>query len=116
MRSVEVLQLLLPGLGAQVEDVAGRMSADEGKHVAEVLPRVEPVELARLDERVENAGALGAAVVRGEEPILAADSDRPQTPLGGIVVELEAGVLQEASERVPLVADVADGLGESVGK
>lgn len=70
-RSVEVLQLLLPGLGAEVEDIAGGMAADAHDDVAEVVEGVDSVQLAGGEQRVEDAGAFGTVVASREEPVLA---------------------------------------------
>ena len=71
-RSVEVLQLLLPGLGTELEDVARGVGADTHDDVAHVLEGVDPVQLAGGEQRVEDAAALGAVLAPREEPVLAA--------------------------------------------
>lgn len=54
----------------QVVDLRGGVIADAREHVLDVRERVDPVRLARGDERIE-AGELGAGnVVADEEKIL----------------------------------------------
>jgi hypothetical protein len=72
-RSVEVLQLILPGLGAELEDVASGVAAHTHDDVAQVLEGVDAVQLAGGEERVEDAASLGAIFASGEEPVFAPD-------------------------------------------
>jgi hypothetical protein len=76
-RSVEVLQLLLPGLGIELKDVARRVAPDAHDDVTQVLEGVDPVELAGGEQRVEDAPALGAVLASGEEPVLAVMASSP---------------------------------------
>jgi hypothetical protein len=76
LSSVEVLQLLLPGLGTELEDVASGVAADAHDDVPEVLEGVDPVQLAGGEQRVQDAGSLGAVLAAGEEPILPTTATR----------------------------------------
>ena len=60
LASVGLLQRLLPGLGGEVEDVASRVGADPDEDVAEVVVRVDAVQPAPGEDRVQDAGPLGA--------------------------------------------------------
>jgi hypothetical protein len=77
------------------------MLADAHEHVALVLEGVDTVQLARGDERVQDARTLGAPVASSEKSVLATDGDVPELALRSVVVELEAGVVEEAGERIP---------------
>jgi hypothetical protein len=89
-RRVKVLQLLLPGLGDELEDVTCGMTPDAHDDVAEVLEGVDPIQLASGEQRVQDAGRLGSVLATGEEPI-PTHRDAPELPLGSVIVELEAG-------------------------
>jgi len=95
LRSVAVLQLLLPGLGREAEGVAGGMAVDADQDVGEVDEWIDAVEPAAGEDGVQDAGALGAGLAAGEEPVLAADSDAPELALGGVVVETQASVVED---------------------
>lgn len=68
-RSVEVLQLLLPGFGTEFEHVAGGVAPDAHDDVAQVLEGVDPVQLAGGEQGVQDAGGLGAVLAAREEPV-----------------------------------------------
>jgi hypothetical protein len=72
------------------------------------------VELGGLDQRVDGRGAPAAGVAAGEGPVVAADGDAAQRPLGGVVGQAEAAVVEEADQRVPGVETVGDRLGDLV--
>src|SRR5262249_19400940 len=110
LRSLDVLQCLLPGFGAEGEDVAGGVRADAHEDVTQIVEGVNAVQSARGEQRVDDAGSLGSGLGSSEEPILASDRDAPELPLGGVVVKLEPGVVEESREGAPLVARVADGI------
>jgi hypothetical protein len=95
LRSVEVLGWLVPVFGAECEDVASGVIADAHEHIAQVVEGIDAVQFAGGDERVEDAGPLGSFVAARKEPILTAHRDPAQLPLGGIVVELQACVVEE---------------------
>ena len=70
LRSLDVLQRLLPGFWAESEDVARGVRSDAGEHVAQVIEGVHAMELARGEQRVDDASAFGAAFGSGKEPVL----------------------------------------------
>jgi hypothetical protein len=74
---------------------------DAGQHVGEVVLRVAAVELGGLDQGVDRRGAVAAGVGTGEQIVLAADRDTAQRPLGGVVVEGEAAVVEASQQRLP---------------
>src|SRR5579863_6809883 len=77
LRSVEVLGWLLPVFGTECEDVSSGVIADAHEHVAQVVEGIDAVQLARGDERVEDAGSLGPFVAARKEPILTAHGNPP---------------------------------------
>ena len=110
--SVLVLKGLLPVGGRELQDAADGPAGEEAEEVAEVGPGLDVVELAAGEEGDEGGVDLGGVVGADEEPVLAADGLAPQGALGGIVVERETAIVEEALERDPLIAGVADGLGD----
>ena len=61
--------------------------------------RIDVAELGGLDQRVDRSGATAAFVRAGEGPIVAADRERPDRPLGGIVGDAQTAVVEEAGQR-----------------
>jgi hypothetical protein len=98
--------------GEQVADAVDGVVGDAGEHVAEVGFGIEAVELGGLDQGIEGGGAFAAGVGAGEEIVLPAEGQRPDLPFGGVVVDLQATVVEVAAERGPVVAGVADGSGQ----
>ena len=57
------------------------------------------------------------AIGAGEGPVVAADGDAAQRPLGGVVGHAEAAVVEEAGEGLPALEAVGDRLGDlAVGR
>ena len=84
---VETLAGGAPVLRRELEDAVlgpGRQDAEE---IAQVGLRVEPVQLARGNERHEGAGPLGGVVAADEEPVGAADDETPELELAPVVVD-----------------------------
>ena len=50
----------------QIGDAADGVLGDSGEHGAEIVFRVDAVELGRADERVDGSGALAACVGAGK--------------------------------------------------
>src|ERR1041384_13239 len=71
-----------------------------------------PLSLAVSIRVKHRCGALAAAIGAGEQPRLAADSYSAQCPLGGIVGQADAAVVQEAGEGRPALQHVVDCLGD----
>ena len=85
-------------------------SAMRLEHLAQVRLGIEPVELGRLHQAVDRRGALAAGVRAHEEVVLAAQADAAQRAFGGVVVDLDAPVVDVARQRLPAREAVADGL------
>jgi len=61
------------------------MIGQPSEHVGEPGPRINIVELGGLDQRVDGSGAPSTFVGSREVPVVAADCDTAQRPLGGVV-------------------------------
>ena len=98
--------------GEEFVDPVDRVIGDAGENVAEVFFRIELVESGGFDEGVDSGGTLAAGIGAGEEIVLAAEGYAAQGSLGGVVVDLDAAVIDEAGELGPARERVADGFGE----
>lgn len=81
--------------------------------VGEVAVRIEVVESAGTDERVDDGGPVSAAVFAGaeEEVVLATDGDGADGAFGEVVVERQDTAGGVEGERVPQGAGVLLGYG-----
>ena len=77
------------------------MILQAGQHVGEPGLRIDVVELGGLDQGVDGGGAPAAGVGAGEGPVVAADGDAAQRPLGGVVGHAQAAVVEEAGQARP---------------
>ena len=101
------------GPGKQLVDLAVRMAVDDpGEHVGEVGKRVDVVQLAGFDQGRDSGPMLGATVGAREQRIFPVERDRADRALDGIVVELDAAIVDEARQAFPTRERIADGLGE----
>ena len=82
------------------------------EHIAQVSKRLNAVELCGSKERGNDGPARRAAVRSGEQMVLATERDGANGTFHCVVVELDASVVQEASQGSPAGECVADGLGE----
>src|SRR6476646_7157722 len=99
--------------GKQLVDLAVRMAVDDpGEDVGEVGNRVDVVQLAGFDQRRDSGPMLGATVGAREQRIFPVERDRAYRALDGIVVELDAAIVDEARQAFPTRERIADGLGE----
>ena len=97
----------------QVVDLAlGMAGNDTGDDVDEVGLRIDAVEFAGLHERGDDCPVLGAAIGSSKERVLAVQSDRSDGALDHVGVDLDATVVEEATEARPSRECVADGFGE----
>src|ERR1041385_469097 len=71
------------------------------------------VELRGGDERADGGPARAAAVGAGEQMVLAAECNGPDRALDGIVVELDAAIIEKAAEGFPACEGVADRFSKS---
>ena len=85
------------------------MIGDASEDVAHPRFGIDVVELCGFDERVDGGGTFAALVGAGEEIVLAAERERPDGTFGGVVVDLEPAVVDEARQRKPARERIADG-------
>src|SRR5437764_2617260 len=97
--------------GEELVEAGDRMIGDPTQDVGEPSLWIDAVELSSLDQREHRSGALAAAVGASEQPGLAADCDPAQRPLGGIVGQADASVVEKAGEDEPALQHVIHGLG-----
>lgn len=77
-----------------------------------VAERIYVVEFAGFDQRSDSGPVLGTTVGASEQCIFPVQRDRADGPFDGVVVELDAAVVEEPGEALPARQGVADGLGE----
>ena len=85
----------------QFGDAVHGMVGDPFEDHAQIELRVEAVELGGSSERVDGGSAFSAVVGAGEEEVLATQADGAQAAFGGIVVDLDAAVVDVARKRGP---------------
>ena len=88
------------------------MVGDAVDHLAQISLRIGAVELGGFDERVRRGGALAAGIGAGEQIVLAAERERADGALGGVVADLQGAVIEVARERRPAGAGITDRLGQ----
>ncbi len=69
-------------------------------------------DLAVLNERGDHRPVVAAFVGACEKRILAIESQRPDRPLDGVGVQLDAAIIQEQRQSGPAGQGVADGVSE----
>ena len=65
---------LPPIVGQEIGHARGRMCRDALQHVRQPLLRIDAVQLARAQQRIDHGGPLGRIMRAGEQAILVADS------------------------------------------
>ena len=99
--------------GQELTEAAVWVSGDDAlDHVGQVAVRLDAGELAGLDQGCDHGPVLGAAVVAGEEGVIAGERDRADGALDHVGVDLDATVVEEQAEPGPAGERVADRLGE----
>ena len=78
---------------------------DGGKCGGQVVERIDSVELAGFCERGDGRPVLGPSIVSGKECVLAIESNRPDSPLDTVVVDLYPAVGQEELQSIPVFGD-----------
>ena len=90
------------------------MHRDKGQEVRQPCLRIEVVHLGGDNEATQGSGSLIAAVRPAEHPRFASQRDAAQRPLGGIVRQAHAPIVEEQRECGPAFQYLVDGLGEIV--
>src|SRR5439155_19514831 len=94
--------------GDAIDGVIG----DAGQDGTQIRLGIETIELGGFDERVDGSSPLAAGIGSGEEIILAAKRNAADRSLGGIVVDLDAAIMDVADQGIPTANGVAYGFGE----
>jgi hypothetical protein len=81
---------------------------DAFQDLAQVGLGVQAVELGGFQQRVHGRGTLAAGVGAGEQKILARQNRPSQSPLGGIVVDLDGAVVDVMRQGIPALQRVID--------
>jgi hypothetical protein len=88
-----------PGPREQMVDFAVRMSVDVlGEHIGHVGERIDVVQLAAFDQGRDDGLMLSAAVGAGERSILSVECDRADGAFDGVVVGVDAAIIDEARD------------------
>jgi hypothetical protein len=97
--------------GEQFIEPRGGVVGNATQDVGEPGLRIDIVEFGGADQRVDGRGALAAAIGAGEQPSFAPEGDPAQRPLGGIVGQADAAIVEEAGEGGPALEHVIYRLG-----
>lgn len=90
--------------GHEFVDTAVGPAIDEaGQQLGEVALRVDAVQLACLDQGGEIRPAAAPLIAAGEQGVLSADHQGPDGALDGVGVELDAAIVEEPGQTVPVV-------------
>ena len=88
------------------------MIRDPPQHIDEVRVRVDALQFAAPDQRVEIPGRLSTAVGLRKQPVLPSDHRLPQHQLRHIVVHRKLWIFQMQAQRLALIKRLADGHAE----
>src|SRR3954453_5819041 len=94
------------------ETTVGPVIDELGQHVGQVSMRIDAMRFAGLNQGGEHRPVFCPFIRTGEECVFSVESDRAHAALDGIGVDLDAAVLEEAQQPVPLIEAIADGLGD----
>ena len=85
---------------------------DPGEDVGQIRERVDVIELTGLDQAGDRGPVFGASIRPGEQSIFSVERDGSDGAFDGIVVELEATIVDKARQTFPARQSVADSFGE----
>ena len=94
-----------------VEAIVGPEIDQAGEDISEPSLGINAGQFGCFDERGEDGPIFGAVIVAGEESILACQSLWAHRALDDVGVELDAAIIEEAGQAVPVPQPVANGLG-----
>src|SRR4051812_43524315 len=72
--------------------------------------RIDAMQFAGLDQRGEHGPVFCPFIRTGEECVFSVESNRAHAALDGIGVDLDASIIEEVQQPVPLIEAVANGL------
>ena len=78
------------------------------KHMGEPCLRIDVVELASFNQRIDASGSLRAFVRARESPIATSDGDATILAFCRIIRKADASVVEEAGERFPTDEAIID--------
>ena len=88
------------------------MRGDALEHVPQVQVRIDAVQTTGADQAVQARCRLPARIRAGEEVVATPEHERTDRALGGVIVDLDAAVLDVARECRPARQRVLDRPGE----
>jgi hypothetical protein len=108
---LQVISCGSPVPGEKFVETAVRPEIDETEeNVGKVAVRIDPAELAALDQRSQDGPVLRAVIVAGEECVLARKNLRAHRAFDDVGVEIDAAVIEEAGQALPVLERITDGL------
>src|SRR3954469_1723156 len=101
-----------PGPGQQFAEAAVGPVIDKlGQHVSQVGMRIDAMQFAGLDQRGEHGPVFCPFVRTSEECVFSVESNWAPAALDSIGVDLDAAIVEEAHQPLPLIEAVANGFG-----
>lgn len=85
---------------------------DPGEDVAQVGERINIVQLTGFDQRSDGGPMVGAAVRTCKQRVFPVQRDRTDGAFDGVVVELNAAIIDEARQALPARERITDGVGK----
>ena len=100
----------LPMVGEQLPEPGNRMAHDPPEYIIKVLPGIDVVGLAGLDQAEKKRRGPCAALAACKKPVLPAQAEGPDGVFRCVVVGLEPAVAKIATQGLSLVEGVVNGL------
>jgi len=85
-----------PVPGQELIDPGCRMVGDASEHVGEPGLRIDAIELGGGDQGVDRRCPLATAVGADEQPRAAPECNPAQRPLGGVIAQADAAVVEKS--------------------
>jgi hypothetical protein len=102
-----------PGPGHELVDAGGGPEIDQlGEHIGEVGLWIDAAQFASFDERSNAGPVLRPLIVASEQCVFSIENNRAHASFDDIGVELDAAVVEETGEPVPVVQGIADVFGD----
>ena len=92
----------------QFANTAGGLRWQPFQNVFQIGADVMAVEPGRVDQAHDGRSPLASAQAAGEQPVVAADGNRPDLVLGPVVVDRQMAIIEIARERSPTAKAVID--------
>jgi hypothetical protein len=100
--------LVLPLPGQEFVDAFGRVVGQSREHVGEPSLLIDLVELRGRNQGVDDRRPPAAFIGAGECPVLAADRNRTNFPLGSVVGHAQPAIIEKAGEPGSALEAVVD--------